>query len=240
MVVGHVGVPGGFLVTEQTAEGDEVGLIDLLAAPGRQSQVTLPVIASPPASFWAHKSAVFLSSDGAPATSNAEPQINGLMARTVSGDPFPGVLAEEQIEHKRRGKRPVDNQSRVTLHYPRVGKVVVDAVAVEGQGRVAEQKSRIGIDGPSPWCLGRRRFLRRGRCAGGGIIPINQILFLDQRQAGVTWRTSPSSSTTRMVSGPFVSVFPGSWKSTDAVSAVAHIPQRSARAHGKVSRRKHH
>src|SRR5580698_5275108 len=62
-------------------------------------------------------------------------------------------------------ERTMDDETRIALHLRYVGIIVVDAVAIESQGRVAEQQH--GIAGPDP-LAGRLRQRDFGRnCSRG-------------------------------------------------------------------------
>ena len=78
-----------------------------------------------------------------------------------------------------RQKGPVNDQPVVAFDIARVSLVVVDAVAVEGQGRVAEQQGRVGHQRLGQ-CLVRAS---HGRCgAVGAVRAIDQVLPFGQRQ----------------------------------------------------------
>ncbi len=65
------------------------------------------------------------------------------------------ALAAHQVHQQRRDQRPVHDQARVALDLGDVAAVVVDAVAVEGQRRVAEQQHVVGHDLALPGGAGR-------------------------------------------------------------------------------------
>ena len=59
----------------------------------------------------------------------------------------------------------------------------MDAVAVEGQRRITEQKNRVGLDGALPNCLcGSGARWRRGS-VGSRLLAVYDVLFLDDRYA---------------------------------------------------------
>ena len=107
-------------------------------------------------------------------------------------------MLAQQVEQQRRGQRAVHDQPRIALDLGDVAAVVVDAVAVEGQRRVAEQQHGVGhdrraataasagaaaaaADSPGAPPPGRRcRVLRRS--AGS------------PRRAAISWRTVTNTS----------------------------------------------
>ena len=55
-------------------------------------------------------------------------------------------MTAQQVHQQRRDQRPVDDQARIALDLGHVAPVVVDAVAVEGQRRIAEQHVMLKIN----------------------------------------------------------------------------------------------
>ena len=94
-------------------------------------------------------------------------------------------LAAQQVQQQRGDQRPVHDQAGVALDLGHVLAVVVDAVAVEGQRRIAEQRHRIRRDAARPGLLaGKRRRLRRGRrLARLRGAAIHDVMLLGQGQA---------------------------------------------------------
>ena len=85
-----------------------------------------------------------------------------------------GRCAAQQVQQQRGDQRAVHDQARIALDLGDVAAVVVDAVAVEGQRRVAEQQHRVGHDararrsrpigaGCGAGARARRAAARRGR-----------------------------------------------------------------------------
>jgi hypothetical protein len=93
-------------------------------------------------------------------------------------------LLRRQPGHQGRLQGAVHHQALITLLGDGVGAVVVDAVAVEGERREAEQQHRPGGPFlPPVGGLGRRRRQRRsgGGGAGGGGLAVDQVLALADR-----------------------------------------------------------
>src|SRR6266700_6760409 len=76
--------------------------------------------------------------------------------KLVAGDFGPRRLMAQEVEQQRREERPMDDQARILLDLRDIAPVVVDAVLVEGQRRVAEQEHVIG----NPLLLPRRGLRR--------------------------------------------------------------------------------
>src|SRR5262249_56255152 len=66
-----------------------------------------------------------------------------------------------EIHEQRRRQRSVHDEARIALHVHRPRPVVVDAVAVEGERREAEEQHRIRRDAAPPRHVGRRRLAAR-------------------------------------------------------------------------------
>ena len=62
----------------------------------------------------------------------------------------PPCAGARRSAQQRREQRPVDDEPGIALDLGDVAPVVVDAVAVEGQGRVAEQQHVVGVDVAAP------------------------------------------------------------------------------------------
>ena len=85
----------------------------------------------------------------------------------------------DEVDEEGRDQRPVDDEAGVAFLVPRVRPVVVDAMAVEGERRVAEEQRRARVDGARP--LGRLVRTRRAlRIARAWRVAIHDVLrFLD-------------------------------------------------------------
>jgi hypothetical protein len=81
-------------------------------------------------------------------------------------------------------RAPGDDQARVALGLPRVGRVVVDAVRVECDGAVAEQQGLVGKQLPREVGLRLRRASRARRPAQAGVPEHDPVLVLDDRGLG--------------------------------------------------------
>src|ERR1019366_6491849 len=57
------------------------------------------------------------------------------------------VFATKQIEQQGGDQRPMHDQARIALDLGDVAAVVVDAVAVEGEGRITKEQDVVGYDG---------------------------------------------------------------------------------------------
>ena len=94
-----------------------------------------------------------------------------------------GAFAPQPVEQQRRDQRPVHHEARIALDLRDVAAVVVNAVAVEGQRRVAEQQHVVGADLAYPLRVVRRALHRRGRIVGARVLAIDDVVFVSQRQA---------------------------------------------------------
>src|SRR5262249_47919617 len=59
-------------------------------------------------------------------------------AELIAGDVCVGTLPAQQVEQQRGDQRTVHDEARIAFHLGDVAPVVVDAVAVEGERRIAE------------------------------------------------------------------------------------------------------
>ena len=95
-----------------------------------------------------------------------------------------GCCAAQQVEQQRRDQRAVHDQARIALDLGDVAAVVVDAVAVEGQRRVAEQQHRRRARSRA---RRPRRSARRWRLApaspGCGGVAVDDVVLFGQRDA---------------------------------------------------------
>ena len=97
--------------------------------------------------------------------SKGAPSISGASARKPKRRGFAPGAVQQGCD-----QRAVDDESRIALDTLRIVAVVVDAVGVEGERRIAEQEYRIGrqaahrVGGLGFDCCGRRG---RGRCCRG-------------------------------------------------------------------------
>ena len=70
-------------------------------------------------------------------------------AEAAKGEAGPAVRTElrvSELEQQAGGQRAVHDEPAIALDLAGIGQVVVDAMRVEGQRRVAEQQARIGCD----------------------------------------------------------------------------------------------
>jgi hypothetical protein len=93
-------------------------------------------------------------------------------------------LAPHQVGQQRGDQRAVHDQARVALHLGHVLAVVVDAVAVEGEGRVAEQQHVVRHDLARPHGAGGRGLRGRRRVARLRRAAVDDVVLLGERQAG--------------------------------------------------------
>ena len=89
-------------------------------------------------------------------------------------------VASQQVQQQRGEQRPVDDETGVALDLGDVAAVVVDAVPVEGQRRVAEQQDVVRDDRALPRGTGRRGRGRRFDLAGLLLRPVDDVVVLHQ------------------------------------------------------------
>src|SRR3546814_11951585 len=90
-------------------------------------------------------------------------------AKGEAGERLVAEMPPREVEQQRRGERPVNDEAAIALLLLRIGAVVMDAVAVEGQRRIAEQQGlrradfamRVPARGIEPPFAGRGRRHRR-------------------------------------------------------------------------------
>ena len=102
-----------------------------------------------------------------------------------AGDLRGRQLAAQQIEQQGSDQRAMHDEAGVALDFGDVLAVVMDAVAIEGQGRIAKQQHRVGRDRARPSLLASQwRLLGyRHRVGGLGLCPVNNVVLLGQREA---------------------------------------------------------
>ena len=113
-------------------------------------------MATVPSGVTAHSSAPRPSGVGRPRSSKGA-CVEERRARLggVGEERAPGIVIAGEVDEQRRGERPVDDEPGIALDLHRPGAVVVDAVAVEGERREAEEQHGIRRDPPPPRDVGR-------------------------------------------------------------------------------------
>ena len=140
-----------------------------------------------------------LSSDGAPQTSNGRRSNTGRRARNSNSvTPASGASRRTRSSSSVASSGPCTIRPGIALDLGDVAAVVVDAVAVEGQRRVAEQQHLVGDDRALP----RRR--RRAAAAPARRRParglaIDDVVELRERRRvaplrAISWRTRTNTS----------------------------------------------
>ena len=95
------------------------------------------------------------------------------------------ALPPRLVDQQGGDQRPVDDQPRIALDLGDVAAVVVDAVAVEGERRVAEQQHRIGRHRPCGRLVGRRAAPAGARRARLRQVAVDDVVLLGEQQLAV-------------------------------------------------------
>src|SRR3546814_6666382 len=61
-------------------------------------------------------------------------------AKGEAGERLVAEMPPREVEQQRRGERPVNDEAAIALLLLRIGAVVMDAVAVEGQRRIRSEE----------------------------------------------------------------------------------------------------
>ena len=92
-----------------------------------------------------------------------------------------GLLASQQVHQERGDQGAVHDEAGVALHLGDVLAVVVNAVTVEGEGRVAKQQHIVGHDAPLPGPLSGRGLRWRSHIIRPGGCAVNDVVVLGER-----------------------------------------------------------
>ena len=105
-------------------------------------------------------------------------------AKAIGRHPCVGQRSPQQIEQQRCQQRPLNHQRRVKLLIDCVGPVIMDAMTIVGERRVAEQQHRVGLNCPSEVGIRGRCFASGRRRRSGWYLAIYQVLlFLNANSA---------------------------------------------------------
>ena len=110
-----------------------------------------------------------------------------------------GPLVAQEVEQQRREHRPVHDEARIAFDLGDVAAVVVDAVAVEGQRRVAEEQHVVGDPLRSQARDRRRGGGRRRDVVGLRRFAVHDVVELGERDSAssarrISWRTLTNTS----------------------------------------------
>ena len=94
-------------------------------------------------------------------------------------------LVAQQVHQQRGDQRAVHDQARVALDLGDILAIVVNAVAVEGQRRIAKQQHLVRHDAPRPDRLRRRGHGLRRHIVRRGCAAVDDVVVFGQRHGSL-------------------------------------------------------